>query len=114
MYIIKKYSASGLYSGEPVESFETAQDASDYLFDLGVKRENKGYDVDYSYKDGVLYSIEITHEEVADMITYHVKYEAPKKVFFCALCGPDDTYETEYEVDQHVSEFHIDSEDESL
>jgi hypothetical protein len=60
MYVIKKYSASGLWSGEPVESFETAAEAADWLNALGDKKESQGYEVDGDHdNDGNLDWMEI-------------------------------------------------------
>lgn len=114
MYVIKKYSASGLYSGEPIESFDTEKEASDWLKSLADKRESQGYDVSESVTaHGFVYSLELTHDDQADAYTYNVSFEDDSPKYFCTICGPEDTYNSEYEVDQHVSEFHVDSEDEA-
>lgn len=50
MYIVKRYSASGLYSGEPVESFEELSEAMDYLEAKAIRYNRKSdyYSVDLS------------------------------------------------------------------
>lgn len=46
MYIVKRYSASGLYSGEPVESFEELSEAIEYL-EKKAKRFNSKTNAKY-------------------------------------------------------------------
>lgn len=76
MYVIKKYSASGLYSGEPIESFDTEKDASDWLKSLADKRESQGYDVTESVTaHGFVYGLEVVHEDEADAYNYEVVFE---------------------------------------
>jgi hypothetical protein len=114
MWIIKKYSASGLYSGEPIESFEDRKEAVDYLNDIANKREAKGYCVDFFYEIDMLDAIEITHDNEADAFTYRIAYEDNSPKYRCNICQDDD-FDSEYLLDEHVNEYHseLDADEES-
>lgn len=115
MYVIKKYSASGLYSGEPIESFETREESAAYLNTLAEKYHAKGYDIDESFdkETDLIDWLELTHDDLADAISYRVVYEpdnSPK--YFCTACGDED-FSSEFDLDEHIYENHVDSEDEA-
>lgn len=67
MYIIKKYSASGTWEGQAVETFDALADAEYMLKRIRKLRYESGYYVSLS-PDGK--SLEVSHDDQADSYTY--------------------------------------------
>lgn len=72
MINIIKTTASGSWSGEVYESFETVKEASEYLVELCEKRDRQGYNVDIEIKGKRAWKAEIQHDNQADVSWYEI------------------------------------------
>ncbi len=113
MYVIKKYSASGIWSGQSIQEFDTEKEASDWLNARADELEAAGFDVSDSRSAfGMTYHVEACHDDMADSYNYYCQFEDNSPKYQCNLCGDDD-FSSESQLDDHVNEYHVDAEDEA-
>lgn len=71
MIEVKKYSSSGLWSGQVVKDFDTLKEAKAYLRDLQKKRTAEGYDA--TFLDREKTDLEVVADWSADAYRYIIE-----------------------------------------
>lgn len=79
MFVIKKYSSSGTWTGEPVKAFDTSREAHDWLAEKSDKAAQRGYDISREYFLGNVCRLDLAHDDMADAWTYVVEFEADEQ-----------------------------------